>query len=87
MNHIDILIPPQNSTLPNINRASIQSSVQASEPCFDDFKLNRKTKKDADEAIDQIENKEGDYILSFLEISNQLCIIFYQFAFIIIIQH
>ena len=76
MNHIDSLTPPQNSILPNINRASSQSSVQASEPCFDDFKLNRKTRKNADEANNQIDYKEGDYIFFFVEISNQLFIIF-----------
>ena len=70
MNDIDSLIPPQSSILPKINRASSQSSVQASEPCFDDFKINRKTWKDGDEVNDQIDYKEGDDILFFEEISN-----------------
>ena len=67
MNHIVSSIPPQSSILPKFNRASSQSSVQAPEPCFDDFRLNRKTRKDADadEANDQIDYKEGDDILSF----------------------
>ena len=63
MDHIDSSIPPKNSIIPKINQASNQSSVQASEPYFDDFKINRKTGKDADEANDQIDYKEGDYFL------------------------
>ena len=84
---LDSLIPPQNSILPNINRANSQSFVRASEPCFNDFKFNRKTRKDADEANDQIDYKEGDYIFFFCRIQQSIAYNLYQFTSIKIIQN